>query len=100
MIQATANFSIFSRNEVAQNTAFVNKSGRRSVRNWEVIFCPTGDFLGRCFRTFDLTGARNTYWDQGMIFKNKKTGATWTWNGSEFTKSNPESNPKQEATHA
>ena len=55
MIRATTNYRIPLKGEVARNTAFVEKSGRRAARYWEVIFCPTGDFLGSLFLIYLIT---------------------------------------------
>ena len=45
---------------------------------------PSGDFLGRCFRAFDLHGAVDNYWPEGIIFENKKTKERRTWMNDQF----------------
>ena len=50
------------------------KKGRSASRPWLVIVDPSGDFLGRCFRSFDLNTRYNSHWPVGIVFEHQKTG--------------------------
>ncbi len=56
------------------------QSGQKSY--WLVTNDPSGDFIGRSFRTYDLN-AREKHWAVGTVFENQKTGERkrWTRNG-------------------
>ena len=62
-----------------------SKPGRRATRLWTVTQDPSGDFLGRCFRAFDLHGAVDNYWPEGITFENQKTKERWIWTNEKFT---------------
>jgi hypothetical protein len=61
-----------------------NKRGRSASRPWRVTKDPSGDFLGRNFRSFDLFGARENYWPVGITFKNLRTGEYKIWRMGQF----------------
>ena len=60
------------------------KNKRSYSRPWLVITDPSGDFMGRAFRSFDLKISHITHWPQGITFWNQSTGAVKKWNGSAF----------------
>jgi len=60
------------------------RRGRTANKPWEVIHDPSGDFSGRLFRSFTLTGAAKNYWPEGIVFKNTKTGEIKTWTDGKF----------------
>ena len=62
----------------------LNKPGRKEVRDWLVVEDISGDFLGRSFRAFDLSGAVHNFWPDGIIFENKKTKERRTWMNDQF----------------
>ena len=61
-----------------------NKRGRSASRPWKVTKDPSGDFLGRNFRSFDLFGARENYWPEGITFENLRTGESKVWQMGQF----------------
>ncbi len=61
-----------------------NKKGRSPSRPWQVTKDPSGDFLGRKFRSFDLSGARENYWPEGITFENLRTGESKVWQMGQF----------------
>lgn len=65
-------------------TEVKNKRGRSASRPWKVIKDPSGDFFGRKFRSFDLFGARENYWPEGITFENLRTGELTTWQMGRF----------------
>ena len=62
------------------------KPGRSASRHWVVVKDPSGDFLGRTFRTYDLNGARENYWPEGIVFENQRTGERKAWRRGQFVK--------------
>ncbi len=60
------------------------KKGRSASRPWRVTKDPSGDFLGRNFRSFDLFGARENYWPEGITFENLRTGERKVWQKGQF----------------
>lgn len=44
------------------------KRDRSFSRPWVVVVDPSGDFLGRAFRSFDIDGAPVNIWPQGIVF--------------------------------
>ena len=65
------------------------KPGRRAMRCWLVIKDPSGDFLGRSFRAYDLTGAFDNYWPEEIIFEHQDTGERKTWIDGRFFSTPP-----------
>jgi hypothetical protein len=66
-----------------------SKSNRNPVRRWVVVEDPSGDFLGRSFRAFDLNGAADNYWPEMIVFENETTGERRTWEDGRFIHSFP-----------
>ena len=65
------------------------KRGRKEIRAWVVVSDPSGDFFGRSFRTFDLSGAVHNYWPKGIVFENTGTKERREWSGDHFNYSFP-----------
>jgi hypothetical protein len=80
IMQATTYFPEF----LPKVTTRSNKRGRRAIRCWLVIEDPSGDFLGGHFRTFDLNGATDNYWPEGIIFENQTTQERKIWRAGRF----------------
>ena len=62
------------------------KKGRAASYPWLVIADPSGDFLGRCFRSLDLNTRYNSHWPIGIVFENERTGERKRWTGKRFVK--------------
>ena len=82
MLTATSVFATLR--STNKNKVTTIKPGRREVRDWLVVADSSGDFLGRSFRAFDLSGAVHNYWPDGIIFENKKTKERRTWMNDQF----------------
>lgn len=61
-----------------------NKRGRTASRPWLVTKDPSGDFLGRSFRAFDLFGSHENYWSEGTVFENKRTSERKIWRKGQY----------------
>ena len=66
-----------------------SKSNRNLVRRWVVVEDPSGDFLGRRFRAYDLTGAIDNYWPEEITFEHQDTGERRTWIDGQFFNTTP-----------
>jgi len=54
---------------------------KQEKREWLVIFDPSGDFVGRAFRNFDLFPGG---WDDGTLFWNVRNGRLRMWKDGRF----------------
>jgi hypothetical protein len=61
-----------------------SKRGRSASRPWLVTQDPSGDFLGRSFRAFDLFGSHENYWPEGTVFENKRTSERKVWRMGQY----------------
>ena len=87
----------FSTLSMKSDRSVSTKDGRCASRPWLVITDPSGDFLGRAFRAFDLTGGDQVkpYWNVGTIFWNQHTGVLKKWNGFRFEIFTPQATQKK-----
>jgi hypothetical protein len=63
------------------------KRGRTASRPWLVTNDPSGDFLGRSFRSFDLFGSHENYWTEGTVFEHKRTSERKVWRMGQYMSS-------------
>ena len=83
MYSATSCFAVPMK-KPRQKPITPQKPGRKEVRSWIVVSDPSGDFLGRSFRSFDLSGAVHNYWPEGITFENQSTKECRIWSDGQF----------------